>query len=78
MKCHLVSEFGKKSNVSHASFLHISGKATKEGAGQGEEAGRETTGSHAASHFQHNRDIGQLHFSPEHLRQIWPGGPVQH
>lgn len=67
----------EKENVCHASFLIINGEAIKEGDGWRGGAGRETTGSHAANHFQHNCDVGQLHFSPEHLRQVRHGGHIK-
>lgn len=43
----------------------------------GEEAGTASTGCHAANHFQRNCDVGQLNFSPEHLRQGQHGGHIK-
>lgn len=68
----------EEGSVCHASFLII--KAGTGGAGvQGNNLAGRPTRSHAANanHFQHICDMGQLHFRPEHLRRVRPGGHIK-
>lgn len=65
--------------VTHLSckFAYYEWWSNKKGGCQREEAGRKSPGSHAANPFQHNCDVGQLHFSPEHLRRVQHGGHIK-